>query len=288
VSYILADSTGYLDEFASIGGLSDFIAWAQTMPDPLKQLAQDGYTENIDDLIQVIDESTPPTNVLDQVNTLRDAAGKAKDLVIVSDGLEPDENLEALGGKGSGNFGHAGRKGEIGGSAPGSAEAEAAEIAHQEQLSHAQTDPLAHPDFVIGGASGPAKRYVAAYGERFEAASLPDDIRKGIEKQCYRNTSLMVMENPDLDYAEGWATHPDVVGGQLAFQHAWGVTKDGKVVDPTWQHPEKASYFGIRYDREKYLKYLYKAKLYGVLGSTDENARKAMATGGMGLIKEKK
>lgn len=197
----------------------------------------------------------------------------------------------ALGGAGSGNFGHAGRPGEVGGSVAGAAKAAKAELkkaareaerAKQTALAAAQTNPLAHPPFVLGMQDSDAIRYVGAYGEAFTSAPLPKDIDRAPFKECYKNVSLLVMQREDLDYAEGFATNHGT--GEMVFQHAWAVTKDGTVVDPTWDEPEKAKYFGIRYDRASYLKYLYSAKIYGVLGSTEKNVRAAIETGGNGLL----
>lgn len=113
---------------------------------------------------------------------------------------------------------------------------------------------------------------------------------RGTPKECYKNASLLVLERTDLTYAEGFATTPatqsltkayadDLNKPGLTFQHAWAVDKAGNVVDPTWDHPEKNTYFGVKYERKAYLKYLYTAKIYGVLGSTRSNVRKAIDTG---------
>jgi DNA topoisomerase-1 len=193
----------------------------------------------------------------------------------------------ALGGPGSGNFGHAGRPGEIGGSGNSDRaknEADVNEATKQQALAEKQTHPLANPPFVLGMEDGRAVRYVAAYGEEHMAAPLPDNIERGKLRECYKNASMTVLLNQELDYAEGFATNAKT--GSFVFQHAWAVTKDGTVVDSTWDEPEKGQYFGVRYDRDKYLKYLYKAKHYGVLGSIDEHSRKAIDTGGNGLRKE--
>jgi hypothetical protein len=168
-------------------------------------------------------------------------------------------------------------------------EAVAAERAHQETLAAAQTNPLAHPAYVIGLDQGTlarplhqedVQRYVAAYGREFEAQPLPHGFNIDEPNQCYRNASLTIITHPELTYAEGFATKTP---GGLAVLHAWGVTTDGKVVDPTLPDPSKWKYFGIQYDRKAYLSYLYKAGKYGVLGSTQANANRAIATGGKGL-----
>lgn len=186
-----------------------------------------------------------------------------------------------LGGPGSGNFGHSGRPGQIGGSGEGNGPA--AEAARQTALAASQTSPLARPAIVLGlnrhGAE--TERYVAAYGQEFTAQTLPSDVERGEPKECYRNASLLVMQRPDLTYAEGFASPANLPG--LTFMHAWAVDSNGNVIDPTWDNPEHSTYFGVKYDRSAYLKYLYTAKIYGVMGSTHNNARKAIETGVPGL-----
>lgn len=188
--------------------------------------------------------------------------------------------VRVLGGKGSGNFGHAGRKGEVGGSGEGSAVDAHAERAQQEQLAAAQTDPLAHPEFIMGlhnVRTEDATRYVAAYGQRFASAGRPADVPKDQDKECYKNASMLVMSHPELDYAEGFGQVRGL--GDLTFAHAWAVDKAGNVIDSTWDHSESNKYFGVRYAREPYLKYLLKAKIYGVLAGDRKSAQRAIETG---------
>jgi len=184
------------------------------------------------------------------------------------------EDLRSAGGKPGHEF--YGNQWTNRGTSPGVA----AEAAHQEALAAAQTNLLAHPDFVLGVDNNTRgdKNYIAAYGEEFKAQQLPADVEKGKPKECYKNASLLVMQRSDLTYAEGYATSHG-----LTFMHAWAVDKAGNVVDPTWEHPEKSQYFGVRYERGAYLKYLYTAKIYGVLGSTPKNAQRAVDTGGKAL-----
>jgi hypothetical protein len=164
----------------------------------------------------------------------------------------------------------------------------AGEMQHQRELADKQENPLAHPDFVVGvptlgmrEGSVAARRYVAAYGQEFKAQPLPSDIERGKAKECYRNASMLVMTHPELTYVEGFAK--SAATGDMTFMHAWAIDKDGNVIDNTWDHPEKAQYFGVAYDRSHYLQSLYKAQVFGVLGATDEIARKAVETGGHGL-----
>jgi hypothetical protein len=159
-----------------------------------------------------------------------------------------------------------------------------AEAARQTERALAQQDDMAHQRFILGmdnALGNEVARYVAAYGERFPSQPLPADVEPGTPKQCYRNASLLVMERPDLTYVEGYARSPQT--GGLVFMHAWAVDRAGKVIDPTWEHPEQAEYFGVKYDRAKYLKSLYKTEVYGVVGGTFQHAQKAILTGGLGM-----
>lgn len=196
------------------------------------------------------------------------------------------------GGKGSGNFGHKGRPGEVGGSSregfrpePVPEAERLAEGAKQQALADAQTNPLAHPPFVLGIDNNvrydELQRYIAAYGQEFKAAPRPANMRKDPDKQCYRNSSLHVLSDPTLRYAEGYATS-EAIGG-LTIMYAWAVAPDGTVIDSTWRDPEKNHYFGVVYDSEKYLAHIVKTGMYGVLSNTDANAQHAIDTGGKDL-----
>lgn len=167
------------------------------------------------------------------------------------------------------------------------------EVANQAELAAKQGNPLAHPDVVFGtpgNSPGLTQkdyvRYVAAYGQEYKAAPLPKDISLGVPNECYKNASLLVLEHEDMTYVEGFA-YPSPKQ-DIPVLHAWAVKKDGTVVDNTFRYqlgmdPTKVRYFGIQYNRSKYLAYLYKAKMYGVLGSTDKNALKAIQNGGRHL-----
>lgn len=185
------------------------------------------------------------------------------------------------GGAGSGDRGHGGRKGSVGGSS-----AATDDTAHQTMLARAQTDPLAHPAAILGLNqlknplnAADVERYIAAYGRQQTAEPRPANIALGTPNQCFTNASLLVFSDPkQYQYTEGFASR-----GPLAMLHAWVTDKAGRVIDNTLPDPEHWKYFGVSYDTKKYLPYLVKAKFYGVLGSTNKNATTAMATGGKGL-----
>lgn len=187
----------------------------------------------------------------------------------------------ALGGLGSGNFGHAGRPGQVG----GSSESDAAEVENQTRLAASRADDtLANPSFVMGLSSrlhGDAQRYVAAYGQHWTAAKLPSNVEHGTPKECYKNASLLVMMRDDLSFVEGFAKTGKI--GDLVFAHAWAVDRAGNVIDPTWSEPENAHYFGVKYERKAYLRHMVKTRFFGVLGGDADAAKRVIHTGSKAL-----
>ena len=112
-------------------------------------------------------------------------------------------------------------------------------------------------------------------------APLPEGVERGERGNCYANATGLMIRNEDLDFCEGIA-YPSGAAGGMAFMHAWAVDqKTGKVVDPTWDKPEECRYYGVRYDRKKYLKHIVKAKMYGVLGGDFRDAAKVVERGGL-------
>jgi hypothetical protein len=125
------------------------------------------------------------------------------------------------------------------------------------------------------------KEYLKKNNAReWKAAPLRKGVQKGPYRQCYENATQVVLSDKELDFVEGYGYTPKTPKG-MVFLHAWAVDKDGNVVDPTWDNPEKCTYFGVKYDRAKYLKHIYKTKYYGVLGGTDKSARKVIERGSL-------
>lgn len=95
--------------------------------------------------------------------------------------------------------------------------------------------------------------FVLANGRDFQPCENPAQWikRRGRIGNCYKNAFLLVLEHPkDLRYAEGYAArmeegHPIICKGL----HAWAVTKDGEVVDPTWKNG--VEYFGVAFEFEQ-------------------------------------
>lgn len=88
MSYTLYDSTGPLEEFASIGGYADFREWALDHPGPLRRLAQRGYEHDLEALREALEAArTVPVAVFEQRSVLLKVLRSAEDVLIVSDGM---------------------------------------------------------------------------------------------------------------------------------------------------------------------------------------------------------
>lgn len=95
MSYFLADSTGPLTEFASIGGYSDFRSWAQTQSAPIRRFVHFGFTEDLKPLVEALRASHAPEELEVLKDLLLGCAEDAKDILVVSDGMSSDEELRA-------------------------------------------------------------------------------------------------------------------------------------------------------------------------------------------------
>lgn len=82
------------------------------------------------------------------------------------------------------------------------------------------------------------------HGRLFTPAPLSRRYRRLPERQCYANAFAMASVREELTYVEGYAVCDFGDGDLLPLQHAWCVTADGTVVDPTWPTPGVA-YLGI-------------------------------------------
>lgn len=92
--------------------------------------------------------------------------------------------------------------------------------------------------------------------------------RRGQERNCFQN-AFRLSQRHELTYVEGFAS---TFG--LPVHHAWCVTSDGRVVDPTWRERagvpvEEWQYIGIPFSGEFVDKTIFRKKTYGVLDDYD-------------------
>jgi hypothetical protein len=132
----------------------------------------------------------------------------------------------------------------------------------------------------------PMRTYLAAHGEEFHSQDLMHEYGpRGKSGQCFENATRLVMNHPNLTYAEGFvvAKSPYVGGPPTARLHGWAVDVAGRVYDNTLKDPYAARYFGVRYDRLKYLTHVAETGIFGVMGNSNENTTHALKTGGKDL-----
>jgi len=83
--------------------------------------------------------------------------------------------------------------------------------------------------------------FLNRFGREWTYASLPADIARGPERHCFENALRLALARPELAYVEG----REALSG-----HAYCVTAEGVVVDPTWPADlaPLARYFGVALD----------------------------------------
>lgn len=93
MSYYLADTAGYLEDFASIGGLKAFSLWAAGVGGTVKRFVREGFEDEPSVLAGALD-SVVATGANEEMRVaLRDAAMRAQGVLILSDGQGDDEEL---------------------------------------------------------------------------------------------------------------------------------------------------------------------------------------------------
>ena len=89
-------------------------------------------------------------------------------------------------------------------------------------------------------------------GTEMKYAPLPNNVDRGLPKNCYYNCLQLLREHPDLTYCEGYAQSEDL---PLPLFHAWLIDEDRNVIDPTWDD-DTAVYLGIPFDTKWFIDFL--------------------------------
>lgn len=106
-------------------------------------------------------------------------------------------------------------------------------------------------------------------GQLWMPQVLPAKYQYGQLRQCFANAyRLAKKSHGKLRYCEG------IANAIIPTPHAWTVTEDGKVVDPTWRtrpgdehghNPDDLAYYGVAFDMEFVTVNLLKNGHYGLL-----------------------
>ena len=104
------------------------------------------------------------------------------------------------------------------------------------------------------------EEFVLSEGQNFKPATLPEGVERGTIKECFCNALLLVLDSDDdLIYCEGYAD-----GSVIPVHHAWCVTRDGVVIDPTWRNLG-AEYVGVPFKVEWVREAVFKRGSYGII-----------------------
>lgn len=199
-----------------------------------------------------------------------------------------DSLIETLNGaKGSGNFGHAGRPGKVGGSGPGNGMS-----TKSDSILHDAVKQMADIFTTMNKREGykysSSEDLVLKQGKFFTPGKRPEDIELGSKKECFANASKLALERSDLTYVEGYAMINDRL--PLPIAHAWCVDKKGRVVDNTWENPG-VSYFGVPFKTSYLAKKLSETGVYGILSGsvgTSDFLKDGVPSEGIANIKKQK
>ena len=125
--------------------------------------------------------------------------------------------------------------------------------------------------------------FIAKEGIAFRPAPLPKDIEIGESQGCFWNAWELAVERSDeLSYVEGYAAHSELAESAVFHptHHAWCVTRDGIVVDPTQDGRGELwvgnAYLGVAFDLSYVMRILFDlnktgAPFGGALGDWLEN-----------------
>jgi len=95
------------------------------------------------------------------------------------------------------------------------------------------------------GAKANVKRtfqeFMLEYAGWYEPGMLAGKIARGTPQECYKNATLLTLDDDALIYCEGYALFTDASVPRL---HAWVTDGHGRAIDNTWPH-SGAAYAGV-------------------------------------------
>jgi hypothetical protein len=116
----------------------------------------------------------------------------------------------------------------------------------------------------MGTKYGGLHSMILAEGKVMNSPESPPPIKLGTPKECFRNSTLMALENAHQDwhYAEGYVFQPEV---PIAIHHAWiWDEKNQHVIDPTIGWSPKAKYIGLSYSSKGMQEAMRGNRFYGL------------------------
>lgn len=97
----------------------------------------------------------------------------------------------------------------------------------------------------------------------------PKGIRKGKDRECYRN-AYHLSDKIGLRYVEGFSVYMHPIA--QVEQHAWCVDKNDIVIESTWKFSGSA-YYGIEFDLRFAENIMFDTGVYGVINNNSETFR---------------
>lgn len=110
--------------------------------------------------------------------------------------------------------------------------------------------------------------FLLEHGELFSRPASPST-RFGETQACFMNAGAIALTDSQWTYVEGYALLGDI---QVPIHHAWLVSVEGELWDPTWDEPGSA-YFGVPIKEEFLRRTVAEKECYGLFESGDELSR---------------
>lgn len=106
-------------------------------------------------------------------------------------------------------------------------------------------------------------QFLQRYAVLRDGSALPEGLRRRPFGRCYQNAFDLSREVDGLLYCEGLATNAAV---GVPMEHAWCLHVDsGRVIDPTWDEPERGHYYGVTFERPFVTRFALRTGVYGML-----------------------